>query len=310
MNIEKVHKTFLTSKILFFTVLLAFVATRLYHAGSNSANLYLWSSMLIQIGIALFLLHTNHVFNIIQKRSFLPALFYLLFTGINPDFYYDWQGSLAALCFVLCHYFLFDSYQKPESQINSLNISLLLILGSFLWLPLLFFFPIFWHGFYRFRCLNRRVFLANLLGFAVVYLFIFTISLLLESKDFFLSFLPSLSELFIIQIPTITLVEWITFGFILTFYILLGFNLFLFDISEKIRTVSILNYFYFITFILLAFLLLQSKYKSSWALLLYIPVALLSAYFFSRSNKRIVHYLMLLFILFFIGTGVWLHIRP
>jgi hypothetical protein len=310
MSIEKIHKACLSSRFLLFTVLLAFVAVRLYHAGSDSANPYLWSSMLIQIGIALLLLHTNHVFNIIQKRSFLPALFYMLFTGTNPAFFYDWKGSIAALCFILCNYFLFDSYQKSESQINSLNISLLLILGSFLWAPLLFFFPFFWYGFYHFRCLNRRVFLANLLGFVVIFLFLFTISLFLESKAFFLSFLPSLNELLIVRIPDLTLVEWIICGFMLFFYILFGFNLFLFDISEKIRTISILNYFYFLSFVLLVFFLLQSEYKSCWAMLLYIPAALLSAYFFSRSNKRVVHYLMLLFMLFFIGTGVWQYIRP
>ena len=304
MNIGKIHKLFISNRLLLFTFIIAFIAVRLYSADSQWDNPSLWFSMLIQIAIALFLLQINHIFNIIQVHTFLPALFYLLFIGINPVFYYDLKGSITAFCFVLCYYFLFTSYQNPQSQIKALNISLLLVLGSLLWSPLLFFFPVFWFGFHRFQCFNARVFFANLTGFVVVYLFIFTLSLFLEDKNIFFSLLPQPETLFIFHEPDLTVFEWIIWGLLLFSYLIIGLYLYVFNISERVWTISLLSYFYFSAFISFIFLLLQSEYKSTWGLIISIPMAFLAGHFFSRSNKRGIQYLMLLFFLFFIGIGI------
>ena len=309
MNIEKIHKQFLSSKLLLFIIVFAFIAIRLYPFFDDQwDNVSLWSSLLIQIGIAFFLLQLNHTFNIIQKHTFLPAIFYLLFIGSNPVFYYEWKGSIAALCFVLCFYFLFNSYQKPRSQINALNISLLLVLGSLLWTQLIFFFPVFWIGFYRFHCLNARVFFANLTGFVIVYMFIFALSLFQGDKNIFFSLLPHFDPLFTIQKLNLTDLEWLTFGLLIIFCIVSGLYLFFFNISERIWTISVLSFFSFSAFTLFILYSLQSEYKSIWGLLNYIPVAFLAGHFFSRSNKKGVHYLLLLFFLFFVGIGITQHI--
>jgi len=303
MNIEKIHKQFLTSRLLLFTIVLAFIAVRLYSNGVQFDNLSFWGCLLIQLGIAFLLLQLNHTFNIIQGRTFLPFLFYLLFTGSDPVFYNDIKGSVAALCLVFCYYFLFSSYQKPQSQINAMNISILLVLGSLLWTPLLFFFPVFWIGFYRFQCFNARVFFASLTGFVIVYLFVFTWSIFQGDKNIFLSLLPQFDALITVNKLDFTLLEWLTYGFILFIYFIVGILLFFFNISERIWTISALSYLYLSSFIIFVFLLLQSGYKSSWGLIFYVPIAFLTGHFFSRQNDRTVHYLLLVFILFFIGIG-------
>lgn len=308
MNIEKIHKQILSSKLLLFIIVLAFIATRLYLIGNQWNNLSLWGSLAIQVGIAFFLLQINHTFNIIQGRTFLPAIFYLLFIGSNPIFYFDLRGSIAAGCFVLCYYSLFTSYQKPNSQVIALNISLLLVLGSLLWTPLLFFFPVFWWGFHHFQCFNLRVFLASLAGFVIVYLFIFTLSIYKGNEDIFFSLLPQFETLFFIQKPNLTNYEWITYGFLLFIYLIIGFYLYIFNISERIWTFSILSYFYFSSFFVFTFFLLQSQYKSSWGLIGLIPIAFLTGHFFSRSNQKGIHYLLLLFFFFFVGIGIFQYI--
>jgi hypothetical protein len=308
MNIEKIHRQILTSRLLLFTVIAVFIVLRLYPISNQWNDLSLWSCLLIQLGIALFLQQLNHIFNIIQERTFLPAIFYLLLVGSNPIFYSDLKGSLAALYFVLSCYFLFSSYQKPLSQINALNISLLLTIGSLLWTPFLFFFPVFWLGFYRFKCFNARVFFASLTGFVIVYLFIFTWSLYQGDMNIFISFLPKFDMPAVIHEPELTIYEWITYGFLLLIYLIVGINLFLFNISERVWTISILSYLYFTSLVIFVFLFLQSEYKSSWGLISAIPVTFLSAHYFSSSHKRIVYFLLLLFFLFFIGIGIAQHI--
>ena len=310
MNIEKIHKQFISSKLLLFTIAFAFIAVRFYPMSNQWNNISFWGCLLIQIGMAFFLLQLNHTYNIIQGYTLLPALFYLLFIGINPVFYYDIKGSIAALCFVLCYYFLFDSYQKPESQVNALNISLLLVLGSLLWTPALFLFPVIWIGFYRFQCFNARVFFASLTGFVIVYLFIFTFSIFQGDKNIFLSFLPQFDSLFIFQKPVLTILDWLTCGFIIIVYLIIGVNLFLSDISERVWTISVLSYFYISSFIIFFFFMFHAGYKLSWGLITYIPVAFLTAYFFSRSNNRGVYYLLMIFFFFFIGIGIFQRISP
>jgi len=304
MSIEKIHKQLLTSKLLLFIIVFAFVALRLYSIGNQFDNISFWACLLIQIGIALFLLQLNHIFNIIQERTFLPAVFYLLFTGINPVFYNDWKGSIAALCLVLCYYFLFNSYQKPNSQINAMNISILLVLGSLLWSPLLIFFPVFWIGFYRFQCFNMRVFFANLIGLVIVYLFIFTWSIFQGDKTIFFSFLPNFGWLFTDYKLNFTVLEWIAYGFILLIFIIIGIYLFFIYISEKVWTFSALSYLYLSSFIIFLFLFVRSEYKSTLGLICFVPVSILTGHFFSRTNKKSIYFLLLVFFLFFLGIGI------
>jgi len=307
MNTEKIHRQFLSSRLLLFTFVFVFIVVRLYPF-THLGNLSLWACLLIQIGIAFFLLQLNDTFKIIQNHTYLPALLYLLLIGGNPVFYNNFRGSIAALCLVLCCYFLFDSFQKPNSQLNALNISLLLVLGSLLWTPLLFFFPLFWYGFQRFQCFNARVFFANLLGFFIVYLFIFAWSIFQGDKHIFFSLLPQFDALFVFQRTELTGIEWVIAGFLFAIYLVIGIYLFFYNISEKVWTISILSYFYFSTFIIFIFFFFQNEYKSSWVLIIYIPIAFLTGHFFSRTNNQRIHYLLLLFILFIIGTKFFQHL--
>ena len=307
MIIDKIQKLFSSSRLFLFIFVAAFILVRLYSPDTQWNNPSLWGSLVIQILIAFYLLQINHIYNIIQVRTFLPALFYLLFVGINPIYYYNIGGCIAALCFVLCYNSLFSSYQKPKSQVNALNISLLLVLGSLFWSPLLFFMPIVWIGFYHFQCLNTRVFFAGLTGFVIVYLIIFTISLHQNDDDIFFSLLPHFETLFVFTKPNFTILEWSTWGFLLISFILIGIYLSMFNISERVWTVSTLYYFYFTAVVGFIFLFLQSEYKSTWGLIIFIPTAFLCGYAFSRSNKRFMHFLLLLFFLILIGIGIAQH---
>jgi hypothetical protein len=294
----------------FFIVLSGFIAFRLYDANGEWSNLHFWANTVIQIGIALLLVQLNHVYTIIRSRTLLPALFYLAFASFNTQFAFDLTGSVAALCLTLCHFFLFKTYQNQESQIDALNISILLILGSLICPQLLFFFPVFWFGFYRLRCLNFRVFLASISGVIAVYLFILAWSIYTEDWPFFLKSIPDPKKWFFIQKPDFSLSEWSVIGFSAFIYILSVFNLFLSSLSEKIRTVSILHYLYFSSFAIFFLLIFQSGNKSQWALMINVPLTLLISHFFTLSGKKSVKYLMVISFLFLLGINFWQRFSP
>jgi hypothetical protein len=304
MNIEKIHKTFVSSRLFLLFTIIAFIGVRVYDSNGDWASSLFWACTLIQIGIALLLLQLNHVFSIIRNQTLLPALFYLLLiciTPLNPDL----SGNIAALCIIVCYFFLFQSYQQPESQANALNISMILTLGSLFWVQLLFFLPIFWYGFYRFRSFNLRVFLASLTGIAVVYLFVLTFSIYKDDISIFLSFVPQIDDLIFFRLPELTLQAYVVFGFTLIIYIWTGYNLFISDLSEKIQTVSILYYLYFTFFAMLMLLLIKSENASQWTLTVYMPIVLLISHLFTLSNKRIIKYTMLACVVFFLSAGIW-----
>ncbi|MDR3338489.1 MAG: hypothetical protein LBT25_00085 [Candidatus Symbiothrix sp.] len=303
MNIDKIHKSFVSSHLLLLCTLLGFLGLRVYDAGGDWTNLHCWMSTIIQIGIALLLLQLNLVFTIIRNRTLLPAIFYLVFASGNASFAFDSAGSIAALCVLVGYFFLFNSYQQSESQINALNISLLLTLGSLFRPQLLLFFPVFWYGFHRFHSFNLRVFMASIIGVFVVYLFIFTGSVYAENWHIFFSTIPEPSKWLSIQKPDFALFHWIVIGFTSLICLLTGFNLFGFGLSEKIRTVSILNYLYISSFIIFIPFILQSKYQTSWSLIICLPVAILLSHLFTLSNRKYIKYMMLFFFFFLLGMN-------
>jgi len=294
ISIKKVHETFVSNWIAFVASVCVVLAFRFW---SDWSNFTLWGNTLVQIGIAFFLLQLDHIFTIIRRRTLLPMLFYIILVGCNPIFDFSLRSSLAALLMMVNYLFLFQTYQKPDSQLNALNISLILVLGSLFWPQYLLFFPIFWVGFYRFHSFNFRVFLASLIGIFVVYLFVFAWGIYQNDWQMFFSFLPKPEEIFSISKPNISDYEWISLGVILFTYIFAGFNLFIVSISENIKTISFLKYLYVSSFFIYAMSFVQSEYRSYWESIAYISIALVLAHYFTLTNKLYVKILMLIFLL-------------
>jgi hypothetical protein len=301
MSIGKIYRAFVSDWVMLIACVLAFLVFRLQ---GDLSEVNLWICTLLQIGIASSLLLINSIFSIIRRRTLLPAFFYLLLTGWNPIFSYDLTGSIATLLTILNYWFLFTAYQKSDSQLNAFNISLILVLCSFFQPQLLLFFPLFWIGFYWFQSFNLRVFLASLMGIVAVYWIIFAWSIYLDDRQILIAMLPKQEKILFINEFYLSDYERISFGIILFILIFSGFNLFILSISEKVKTVSFLKYMYVSSFIFLLLALAQNEYRSYWESVLYIPVSLIFAHYFTLANKLIVKILMLLFIFSFWALGV------
>jgi len=303
MKLTQIHKSFVSGRFSLFLTLLIFIGLRIYVTNDWSSGA-LWIVMALQVTIALFLLYLTQAFVIIRQRTFLPAFFYLLFMGTNPLFFYDIRGSVVALIVTFCLFILLQTYQEPKSQKKSLNISLLLTLGSFYWPPLLLLFPLFWFGMYRLKSLNVRVFFASLVGFFVVYLFIYTWSFYKNDTNLFLNSLPDLDAFWTIHPYSFSLKEWVISGFLAFLFIITGLRIFMTGMAEKIRTMTILSYLYAFTFIVFVLLLVQSEWRKEWVLILFVPFSFLVAHFFTLSHRKPAICFFIFTILFFVGIFV------
>jgi len=304
INIKKVHEAFVSNWIVLVACVCVVFAFRFW---SDWSNLTLWGNTLVQIGIAFFLARLDNIFTIIRRRSLLPALIYIILVGCNPVINLDLKASLSALLIMINYLFLFQTYQKSNSQLSALNISLILVLGSLFRPQFLLFFPIFWSGFYWFHSFNLRVFLASITGIVGVYLFIFAWSIYQNDWGIFFSFLPNYKEIFSISEPNLSNYEWISLGIIFFTYIFAGFNLFVTSISEKIITISFLKYLYVSSFFIFAMAFVQSKYRAYWESIAYISIALVLAHYFTLTNKAYVKILMVIFLLALLTLGFLQH---
>ncbi|MDR0543192.1 MAG: DUF6427 family protein [Dysgonamonadaceae bacterium] len=299
MDIRKIHKSFITDRSSLIVVLFLFLVIRIPLTGEGTP-LEFWSSAFIQTGIALFLLYLTQIFGIIRQKTLLPAFFYLLLAGTNPLFFYDLRGSVSAFIVTLCLLFLFNSYQNPLSQRNALNISLILTLGSFNWLPLFLFFPLFWYGMYRFKSLNIRTFFASLTGILLVCLFWFAWCVYENNLSIFLQALPDWSDLTDIQIFSPNIREGVVILFLFLLFVLSGIRIFMAGVSEKIQAMNILSYLYLLACVVFAFFFIQNQWSKEWLLILHIPLSLLIAHYFTLSNKPVELWLFLLVVVFFL----------
>jgi hypothetical protein len=299
MTLQQIHKKFVAKRTVLVVTILVFVLSRLLKINDDNC-LIVWGTTIIQIGIALSLLYLSNSFVLIRNRTLLPSVFYLLFIGSGTFVYDSWESCVAGVCVLCCLFFLFDSYRKLYSQGAALNIALLLTIGSFVWLPLLFFFPVFWYGMYKFQSLSFRSFFASVVGFVVVYLFIFTWSFHLNDQlHFFLSTLPDWEQLISTQPFQFNIREYILSGYLALLFIWVGINIFISGISDKIKVLKTLSFLYAVCAVAFIAQFLQPDNQEEWYSILCLSLSFLVADLFTSPNHKTHTWIMWVTMVFF-----------
>ncbi len=306
MDIKQIHKL-LTGGYLVLPVFILLAFLSRVFAGITFHDYISWIVLAIQIGIAFLLLQINHEFRVIEKRTFLPATFFLLFTASNPALYENLQSNISALAIVLCLIPVLKNYHNNQSQASSFNIALILTSVSiFCWQPLLFFIPLFWIGFQWFRCFNVRVFFASILGILTVYLFLSAWCLYNNDWTMFYNQLSQIGEVFSIQLIELHWLDWVVGAFIVILLIISAIDIFMTGFSEKVRTTLFFKFLYLliiVSFILACFLnsVINDIQVTTSAL-----ISFITGYYFTMSdNNKWATYLLLFTILFFVWYYVF-----
>jgi hypothetical protein len=304
MNILKVHRNFLDSRWGLLPVVVGFLAIRMCWPGE--VELWQrWTPAVIEVGVALFLHFLAKRYSVVRQRTLLPAFFYLLFTGTDPLFFNNWAAGFSLLMFVLCQEILMRSAFHPLSQRNMLNISFILILGSLYWPPFWLLFPVFWFGMFWFKVLNVKNFLAGIMGGVIILFFLVAWAVYRDEWTVFDEVLPMWTAGLDFHLYLPDLHDRIRLGCLLLIFILVGVRIFVASISEKVVTIKILRYFYVLTLLLAAFLFFQGQWKAEGLLILYIPLSLLSAHYFTYSRRRGEVWLLGLIVVFFLSMLGW-----
>jgi hypothetical protein len=298
MQIRRIQKSFIASRLLLTLFVLVFLALRLLWK-SNGHPLELWGSALIQTGIALFLWKFSQQHAIIRQRTLMPAFFYLLLVGANPLFVDNLRGNIISLLAIVCLALLFSSYHKPHSQGKMFNISLILMLGSFYWIPILLLFPLVWYGMIRFKIFNFKNFLSTITAAPTIAVFFVGWSVYTSDWTIFEQTLSNWIAACDFRYYSLGPQEWTILAFPLFLFLLSGIKLYIVGVSEKTQAMNFLSYLYLMTCILIGLFHIQSQWASEWLLLSCIPVSLLMAHYFTLAYKPAVLWLLLLTVAYF-----------
>ena len=304
MEVKQIHKL-LSGKALTFGVfiILAFLAR--VSAGITIYEYISWIVFIVQLCTAFLLVWINNKYQIVKKRTFLPAALFMLFTASNPVLYDNIKGTVSALIMTICLAFAFKSYHKPNSQINSFNIALILTVGSaFCLRPLLFFIPLFWIGFRWFKSLNSRTFFASLLGVFTVYLFLFAWCIYRNDWDFFYDKIPHFREMISINWIKLQWYNWVVVAYIILLLLLPAVNIFVSGLSEKIRTTLFIEFLYLLAVTLFIFICLFDSMVDNVQPVIYLSIAFISGFYFAINESKLAIYLLIFTILFFIAIYI------
>jgi len=106
----------------------------------------------------------------------LPVVFWLLATGGSVLFYREWQGYVVALLALICAWLIRRIKRHASSEEECFVVAILLGIAAY-WLPSVLFLilPVWAYLIYQ-NLFSLRSFLASLIGFAVVAIWIAVLS--------------------------------------------------------------------------------------------------------------------------------------
>lgn len=301
MKIKKAHQSLVAGEIILVAGILLAVVMRLIARPDIILQREAYLSSGIQFILSLSLLLLNNEFMIIKKKTYLPTVFFLLFSSYNTIYYNDLKGSIAAFSLFIGLFFVLNSYQKEHSQFQAFNVSLFLTIGSMFWPPLIYLFPMIWYGFYKLMSFNVKTFLSSVFGILGVYLFVLGWCLYADDYRLLLRFLPS-KEFVELHAFNFSLLEIIVWAYTLVLLIISGISTYMFGLSEKIRTVKYLQYLFLLALYIFAILMWRSDLKGSVALVFYLPASLVIAYHFTTVQTKFNFYFLIFSFLFYIAA--------
>ena len=259
---------------------------------------------LLMLGGAFLVQRANYALMLVREKTFLPFLFYALLTSSNPDFLPLRSTSFGVFCLILALYQLFLSYHDPEATDRAYNASLIIGVGSLLWVHILWFLPLFWFGMYSFRSLGLRSFAASLMGVLTVYWYVLGWCVWNDDYTAFSIPFASLFKIRFLAVWGAGIVDWLQVLLVTGLTIIASLNIIAHEYEDNLRTRQLL--FFLIAMVVWSFGLFFFYEQSSEEFLemACVPVSILVAHFFTVKRGRSVFGLFHLSIVLFVALFV------
>jgi hypothetical protein len=121
--------------------------------------------MLIRIGVRYVLL---------EFRSFMPAVFFVLFSAALPSTQHVTPVLIGSVFYLFCFAILFDVPDKQSDTFNVFTAGIILVIGSMFYLKLIWFLPLIWISLGTLRSVTWRELFYPVIAYLILGLFLFT----------------------------------------------------------------------------------------------------------------------------------------
>ncbi|HEV7232033.1 MAG TPA: hypothetical protein VGO45_11925 [Bacteroidia bacterium] len=140
----------------------------LYEAMASGLNHYFllsaFISLLLSTLSAFLLNYIVNQHNLLPKKTYLPALFYLIYSGFCGELLTIHPASFANLLIIAACHELFDTYRKDSALSEVFNAGMLIGLASLLFLPSLLLLFFIWAALLLYRPFIWQEYLVSFLG--------------------------------------------------------------------------------------------------------------------------------------------------
>jgi hypothetical protein len=113
----------------------------------------------------------NH-YNVLGRATFLPALMYVVASGLFPPFLVLSSPLICNFLLIAMLYKLFSLYKGDNAQSTSYDLGMIVAIGSLIYLPFIYFFLIIWIALIIFKPFNWREWVAAIMGYATIFFFL------------------------------------------------------------------------------------------------------------------------------------------
>ncbi|HXC05666.1 MAG TPA: hypothetical protein VNZ86_12980 [Bacteroidia bacterium] len=128
-------------------------------------------SLACTIGSAFLLNYIVNQHSLLAKKTYLPAMLYLLYNACTGDFLRLHPGSITNLFIIATCHQLFNTYRKDSARAEVFNAGLLIGLASIIYLPSLVLFLFVWITLIIYRPFIWQEYVLSLLGFLMPWMF-------------------------------------------------------------------------------------------------------------------------------------------
>jgi len=253
--------------------------------------------MLIRIGARYVLL---------SFRSFMPAVFFLLFSMALPSAQQVSPALVGSVFYLLCFAILFDVPDKRPDTFSVFTAGIILALGSMFYLKLIWFVPLIWISLATLRPVTWRELVYPVIAYFLLGLFLFTwYWTVLDNAAGFIE-LISKNLAFEGSLNPYHFSVYIYYGF---FIVLVGIaSLHMVNRFQAMKTVvqSIYQVMFYMFIAAILFFILISRFDPTSLVVIAFPVSFVLSDYFHRKRNHWSHELILWILIGLLGFVQWM----
>src|SRR6201986_4073281 len=155
------------------------------HIFAPGVNIFL-AAVLVFIQ-ALLLNYLVNRYNLLGKPTFLPALMYVVASGLFTPFLVLSAPLICNFLVIWMLFKLFDLYKGDDAKSTTYDLGMIVAVGTLIYFPFIYLFLLIWIALMIFRPFNWREWVAGIFGYATIFFFLAVIYYLHDQLNQFYS---------------------------------------------------------------------------------------------------------------------------